>query len=151
MIHRQREGRPSVRSLARRAASLPGAFERLEARFAMDGGGMFPMMPLVPSLPVSDTADHLAPAGPSSPTPSPRVFSGPSADLESLGGCDAAFHENSEAGALPPKPATDDQPLVVTNEETAPEADAKFEFPNIPSSPTDSPGPGWFWNGEDGA
>ena len=149
MIRRKREGRPSAWSSARRAASLPGAFERLEARFAMDGGGMFQAIPLAPLLPVGGAGDHLAPAGPSSPMPSPSAFSGPSATLEDA---DAASPQKSNVGTVPPAPADGNQSSAKTAEETAPDtAGGRPVAPVIPKGwdYTQPPFPGWQWSGKD--
>ena len=149
MIRRQREGRPSARSSARRAVPLPGSFERLEARFAMDGGGMFPVMPLAPVLPVDGAGDHLVPAGQSSPMPAPLAFSGPSA---ALGDADGASPQNCNVGNAPPAPADGNQSSAKTAEETAPDtAGGRPVAPVIPKGwdYTKPPFPGWQWSGKD--
>lgn len=145
MFFRTRAGSPAARKSVRRSLALPGAFERLEAKFTMDGDGVSIATPLAPRSPSGGEACPPFPVEWSSPMP----FGGTSAALGALGDCESTSHKNGEAGVVPPKPAAGDQSSAVPTEESAPEADAKFEFPNIPSSPTDSPGPGWFWNGED--
>ena len=113
----------------------------------MDGGGMFQAIPLAPLLPVGGAGDHLAPAGPSSPMPSPSAFSGPSA---ALGDADAASPQKSNVGTVPPAPADGNQSSAKTADETAPDtAGGRPVAPVIPKGwdGTTPPMPGWRWKG----